>query len=75
MIFLEKFQKKYIDELEKLEEQESISEDAFKSLQKTKGQYFNELNLVCLYVEKGYFTKDHFFLAYGKGNIINTQTN
>ena len=33
---------------------------------KNKEQYLNELNLLCLYIDEGYFTKEHFFQQYGK---------
>lgn len=40
--------------------------ESFNSYVKNREQYLNDLNLLCLYIDEGYFTKEHFFLQYGK---------
>ncbi|MCI5969074.1 hypothetical protein [Helicobacter sp.] len=46
---------------------ESIEYDTYN---KIKEQYLRVLNLVCLYVLEGYFTKKHFFRSYGKKILL-----
>ncbi|ECO1957840.1 TPA: hypothetical protein SG634_001154 [Campylobacter coli] len=58
------------EEYERLEKNSSNNLEKKNDLRrlyvKNKEQYLNELNLLCLYISEGYFTKEHFFQQYGQ---------
>ncbi|EKN8418663.1 hypothetical protein PZA47_001577, partial [Campylobacter jejuni] len=48
-----------------LSSEESKTQEYYSLYKKSKEQYLSELNLVCLYILEGYFTRKHFFQEYG----------
>lgn len=54
------------EECEKSGDNASKKDSLYNLYKKNREQYLNELNLLCLYIDEGYFTKEHFFQQYGK---------
>lgn len=60
-------EKIFVDCYEKLiSSNELINKEDYNLYIKSQEQYLSELNLVCLYILEGYFTKKHFFQEYGE---------